>query len=381
MSQRRGRRRERLLFVREEGKRRERKGSSEKGRDRSRRRRRGDGTRDLGSTDGAGGARTNAHLVERAGLELRVRREAALERGREREVLHAFHVAVVCRAVRHEIWNKCPDLPSILSFSSFPRPRPMGEGASIYNCALCDSYALVTLGILPERKLARGPNGLARYEDLLEAFQDARCVASALLLACPTCNALARATEEDASAKPGADQVEDGDFLRDGLAVLTPCFLVSFEDGQPPPVYVDENAAKGGIKPRYRLVQGVGPAGLELDRSRTGRLHKPSLRPFGIDVRPLSLDDDAAATRETMSEACLFAEALTSCAGGDAAASVVRRAGWVRGGDPPRPALERWGEIREATEREMDEDAREYVRARRVVGGLEYEARRARGHL
>jgi hypothetical protein len=156
---------------------------------------------------------------------------------------------------------------------------------------------------------------------------------------------------------------------------------VSFEDGQPPPVYVDENAAKGGIKPRYRLVQGVGPAGLELDRSRTGRLHKPSLRPFGIDVRPLSLDDDAAATRETMSEACLFAEALTSCAGGDAAASVVRRAGWVRGGDPPRPALERWGEIREATEREMDEDAREYVRARRVVGGLEYEARRARGHL
>ena len=91
-----------------------------------------------------------------------------------------------------------------------------------------------------------------------------------MLLACPTCNALARATEEGASAKPGADQVEDGDFLRDGLAVLTPCFLVSFEDGQPPPVYVDENAAKGGIKPRYRLVQGVGPAGLELDRSRTG---------------------------------------------------------------------------------------------------------------
>jgi hypothetical protein len=77
----------------------------------------------------------------------------------------------------------------------------------------------------------------------------------------------------------------------------------------------------------------------------------------------------------------LSAEALTACAGGAAAASVVRRAGWVRGGDPPRPALERWGEIREATEREMDEDAREYVRARRVVGGLEYEARRARGHL
>ena len=33
-------------------------------------------------------------------------------------------------------------------------------------------------------------------------------------------------------------------------------------------------------------VSGRRTAGLELDRSRTGRLHKPSLAPFGVDVRP-----------------------------------------------------------------------------------------------
>ena len=33
------------------------------------------------------------------------------------------------------------------------------EGAAVYNCLLCDSYALLILGILPDRKLARGTKG------------------------------------------------------------------------------------------------------------------------------------------------------------------------------------------------------------------------------
>ena len=70
----------------------------------------------------------------------------------------------------------------------------MGEGAAIYNCLLCDSYALVVLGVLPDRKLARGLKGKAAYDDLLEAFQleFAGSSETVRLLACPTCNAFAR---------------------------------------------------------------------------------------------------------------------------------------------------------------------------------------------
>jgi len=33
---------------------------------------------------------------------------------------------------------------------------PPVEGGAIYNCVLCDSYSVVTLGVLPDRKHARG---------------------------------------------------------------------------------------------------------------------------------------------------------------------------------------------------------------------------------
>ena len=122
------------------------------------------------------------------------------------------------------------------SFSP-PRAGTMGEGAAIYNCILCDSYALITLGVLPDRKLARGIKGKAAYEDLLESFQESHASpARCHLLACPTCNAHAR---QDDAAPPGEivlpDQMEQGRFAREGLAVLTPRFLVAFEEGELPP--------------------------------------------------------------------------------------------------------------------------------------------------
>ena len=187
------------------------------------------------------------------------------------------------------------------------------EGAAVYNCLLCDSYALLILGILPDRKLARGTKGQSAYEDALEEFQLARAAEKKLLLlACPTCNALAHKYE--------TDQVAQGEFLRQGMAVLTPCVLVPFEDGQPPPVYRDENArgSRDG-KPRWRLCQGVGPAGLELDRTRTRRLHKPSLRPFGIDVSPMELPEDVEMP-EAVHRACAYAEAVIATAEDDSEA-------------------------------------------------------------
>jgi hypothetical protein len=241
------------------------------------------------------------------------------------------------------------------------------EGAAVYNCLLCDSYALVILGILPDRKLARGTKGRGAYEDLLEEFQLAKCggpggTNRVMMLPCPTCNAFAYRYE--------LDQVAHGEFLRQGMAVLTPSFLVSFEDGQSPPLYRDENAGNDG-KPRWRLCQGVGPAGLELDRSRTGRIHKPSLAPFGVDVRPLTLPEQLRGPRElseAVHEACAFAEAM-HVESEDPRAALTR---WVRatgeragvtGG--ARPVLENWGEARAAMEvtdetaRYMDEVVRE----------------------
>ena len=53
------------------------------------------------------------------------------------------------------------------------------------------------------------------------------------------------------------------------------------QDGQPPPLYMDFSEGKG--KPKWKLVQGVGPPGLEIDSSRSGRLFKPNLRQYGIE--------------------------------------------------------------------------------------------------
>jgi hypothetical protein len=235
----------------------------------------------------------------------------------------------------------------------FPIQHAMGdEGAAVSNCLLCDSYALLTLGLLPDRKLARGIKGRAAHEDLLEAFQEKHALREkTFFVACSTCNAFASASDPDL----GFDQVKQGEYLRDGLAVLTPCHLVVFDDEELPPVYRNEES-DAGKKPKWRLTQGVGPAGLELDRTRTGRLHKNSLRPFGIDVRPLSLPDDLArdpqALARAVREACAFAEGTLADAAeaaesesAEKAASAALRA-WRAEACGGRPVLEVWAEAR-----------------------------------
>jgi hypothetical protein len=149
-----------------------------------------------------------------------------------------------------------------------------GEGSALYECMLCSSISLITLGLLPDKKLARGLKGKKAYEDLLEAFQLQYTRETVLLLACPTCNTFARqssststsaSTSSNANAKEASggrdkggkkgdkggdkgdkykdpdivvgDQFEQGEFLRDGLAVLCPSFLVTFEEGELPPIY------------------------------------------------------------------------------------------------------------------------------------------------
>lgn len=50
---------------------------------------------------------------------------------------------------------------------------------------------------------------------------------------------------------------------------LQPCRLVSFEEGELPPLYM--NDAQAGAKPKWTLCQGLGPKGLEVDKSKSGR--------------------------------------------------------------------------------------------------------------
>jgi hypothetical protein len=166
------------------------------------------------------------------------------------------------------------------------------------------------------------------------------------------------------------DQLEQGEFLRNGLAVLSPTFLFSFEEGELPPVYENAQTNPGG-KPKWRLVQGVGPAGLELDRSRTGRLHKPSLNPFGVDTAPLALPAAVArgdALADAVREACSYAEALVQCRGEEEASTALRR--WrERAGElsaSSRPVLENWEGAKAGMIR--DDDIAAYVAAAEKAG-------------
>ena len=139
--------------------------------------------------------------------------------------------------------------------------------------------------------------------------------------------------------------------------MLAPCFLVSFEEGQPPGVYADE--AQDGGKKRWRLVQGVGPGGLELDKSRTGRIHKPTLKQFRIDTRPLKIEEangvDAAYVVKCMvRDACAYAEAVCMLRGGEEATGAMRA--WQ---DGYRPVLGKWEDAR--NEMIADEDIQGYL--------------------
>ena len=151
----------------------------------------------------------------------------------------------------------------------------MGEGAAIYNCILCDSYALITLGVLPDRKLARGIKGKAAYEDLLESFQESHASpARCHLLACPTCNAYARQDDAAHSAKSSYRIRWNRAGSHARVSPSSPRVSSSRSRRASSPHI--RRRRRPGAKPKWRLVQGVGPPGLEVDRTRTGRLHKPS---------------------------------------------------------------------------------------------------------
>lgn len=158
---------------------------------------------------------------------------------------------------------------------SGPRGMVKHEEGFIVCCSLCDSYFVLTTGLVAPaawRGHVGGKTFDARNEKLQERWAKKRWA----LLRCPTC-------VECVTGLPFLDWLER--FARDvsHLTPLSPCWLVSFE-GELPPLYLDQKPAGEAGKPKWKLVSGVGPAGLELDSSKSGRIWKPSLRAAGIDA-------------------------------------------------------------------------------------------------
>lgn len=154
------------------------------------------------------------------------------------------------------------------------------DAAAISRCLLCGDCFLTVVGRI---NLSGMKTGGRRGTEMLERAALrllATVTANALvLLPCPTCNVLAHADV--------ANWLEWVD--KHSMAVLTPCILPRFvgaeegiagsADAPPPPLYANANNVPGK-KPKWNLFYGTGPPGLELDRSRSGRLWGPSLRKY-----------------------------------------------------------------------------------------------------
>lgn len=148
------------------------------------------------------------------------------------------------------------------------------EEGVVYCCALCDSFFLL---IVSHVRLAhyRGKEGSRRYDNRNEKILQQ--IPRFSMLRCPTCCELV-------SGKNYADWFQSCGI--DDATPLSPCHAVCFgdqaEETTDPPLYCDRQQKPGG-KPQYKLASGVGPPGLELDGSRSGRLWKPGLKGAGID--------------------------------------------------------------------------------------------------
>jgi hypothetical protein len=149
------------------------------------------------------------------------------------------------------------------------------EEGFIVCCSLCDTYFVVVTGVMAPSQ-HNGREGKKQLDERNEKKQLEWAARRWTMLRCPTCVELLMGMQI-------LEYIERHVRDSDSLTPLSLCFVVSFEESQPPPLYLNHHPQGEAGKPKWRLASGVGPAGLELDNSRSGRLWKPSLRPFGID--------------------------------------------------------------------------------------------------
>jgi hypothetical protein len=301
----------------------------------------------------------------------------------------------------------------------------MGRAVGILcRCALCDSYFVLELGQV-DMATYRGKKGKAALMDYFEKLQ-ARYDTNA---AAEAAAGSAGAASEDSGAAPASDrQFRDGRastanghefmscptcveathgmryaewvsrggvFAASGRHTLEPepepeaagasagsgggddvalslVEYVRFDEEEPPPLFLDEQGTPGK-KPKWTLCQGVGPPALEVDSSRSGRVFKPSLRPFGIS-RPIyqPLDPACTTTPSEHREVCAAVFDAVSFHGVNPAellAAAPLFAEWTVAGSPVRATVEAAAE--HAAERERAATALKtagMVRARNSSG-------------
>ena len=165
-------------------------------------------------------------------------------------------------------------------------PTHLEEGFVVC-CSLCDTYLVLIIGGVTPANW-RGPLRKAlddrNFKLQLEWERKGWCLAR-----CPTCI-------ECITGLTFSDWMEQHGRNFDSLTPLSPCRPVSFADDEPPALYVNQQADPGA-KPKWTLTSGIGPQGLELDQSRSGRVWKPSLRQAGITApryEPSAADRDVA---------------------------------------------------------------------------------------
>ena len=138
---------------------------------------------------------------------------------------------------------------------------------ALARCLLCDSYMMVVIDMLEFADSSK--KGNQSRTEWLEALQAELSRAQYTLHPCPSCTELV-------SGQRWGQWLDSKDEPTISV-VQWVCFEGLREDL---PVYVNRRPAD--VKPNWVLGQGVGPKSVELDNSRSGRLHKPAMAQFGI---------------------------------------------------------------------------------------------------
>ena len=220
----------------------------------------------------------------------------------------------------------------------------MGRAVGILcRCALCDSYFVLELGQV-DLAVYRGKKGKAALMDYFESLQARydttpdepggdessdrkyrdgreRAANGHEFMRCPTCveathgmryaewvarggvfAATGRHSLQTAEPEPELENLAAASSDED--VALSLVEFVRFDKEEAPPLFLNEQGAPGK-KPKWTLCQGVGPPALEVDSSRSGRVFKPSLRPFGIDRKMYQpLDDACTLSPQEHAEVC-----------------------------------------------------------------------------
>ena len=151
-----------------------------------------------------------------------------------------------------------------------------GQLGVLANCGFCGSYFMQVVDEYPMASF-RGKKGKAALASHISEIH-AKQAAGLKEVPCPTCSSLSTHgmvfTEWIGSRLPGVSVLGrirlwgDGEEEEEGMHTL--------------PLYL--NLAGASAKPKFKLVEGIGPGALEMDKSRSNTLFvKSSLAGCGVD--------------------------------------------------------------------------------------------------